>query len=305
MYNRHKPLEVKANTDEDDGSPRLEVLPRLSEQLSLGLFSLEKVEWRPCWSLWLSQGDNGEGGADLLPLVTSKRMWGDGRKLHQGRFRLIIRKSFFTGKMVGCWIRVQRKRLWQQDRQSSNSVWMMLWYVLVLGSPMRSRELGWMILMGPFPSEIFYGLQSPEHFLLALWRHCYYRNKAFPWRKWAVWKSIFADPTLIIILERLSNLQPTGYEEVMLLNELAGLACSFPSFVCLLMDQPCCWTDNMASDHGWSCPTAQKKVCCCKLIRELEKWCFTDLYKGLCSLDNVINSLDCKKKELSPQVSCL
>lgn len=51
MYNRQKPLEVKANTDEDDGSPRLEVLSRLSEQLSLGLFSLEKAEWRPRWSL--------------------------------------------------------------------------------------------------------------------------------------------------------------------------------------------------------------------------------------------------------------
>lgn len=156
----------------------------------------------------------------------------------------------------------------------------MLSYVLVLGSPMRSSELGWMILMGPFPFEISYGLQSPDHFLLALWRHCYYRNKTFPWRKWAVWKAIFADPTLIIILERQSNLQPTGYEEVMLLDELAGLACSFPSFVCLLMDQLCCWTDNMASDHGWSCSTAQKKVCCCKLVRELEKWCFTDLYTG-------------------------
>lgn len=28
LYNRYKPLEVKANTDEDDGSPRLEVSPR-------------------------------------------------------------------------------------------------------------------------------------------------------------------------------------------------------------------------------------------------------------------------------------
>lgn len=115
---------------------------------------------------------------------------------------------------------------------SSNSVWMMLSYILVLDSPMRSRELGWMILMGPFPFEISYDLQSLEHFLLALWRHCYYRNKTFPWRKWAVWKATFADPTLIIILERQSNLQPIGYEEVMLLGELAGLTCSFPSFAC-------------------------------------------------------------------------
>lgn len=108
-YNRYKPLKVKANTDEDDGSPKLEVLPRLSEQLSLGLFSLEKAEWRLHWSLWLSQGDKGEGGADLLPLVTSERTWGDGRKLHWGKFRLNIRKSFFTEKMVGCWSRVPRE----------------------------------------------------------------------------------------------------------------------------------------------------------------------------------------------------
>lgn len=76
---------------------------KVTEQLSLGLFSLEKAEGRPWWSPGLSQEGNGKGRVDLLPLVTSKRT---GRKLHQEKFRLNIRKSSFTEKMVGCWSRV-------------------------------------------------------------------------------------------------------------------------------------------------------------------------------------------------------
>lgn len=67
-----------------------------------------------------------------------------------------------------------------------------------------------MIPVGPFLFEISYDLQNPEYFLLALLRHGYYRNKAFPRGKWTVWKAAFADPTLIIILERQSSLQPVG-----------------------------------------------------------------------------------------------
>lgn len=88
----------------------MESMSYKEELRTVSLASLEKRKLRDDLAVCKTQR-RVDGGASLCSLVTNDKTCRNGIKLHQGRFRLDIRKKLFTVRVVKHWKWLPKKML--------------------------------------------------------------------------------------------------------------------------------------------------------------------------------------------------